>query len=75
MLDENVDYFGYGYIDCREELVPNVALIYWSFRVMVGFGTFLLLLMMVVLWAEYKKKLSNMKWLQWVSLLSIPLVP
>ena len=75
VLDENVDYFGYGYIDCREELVPNVALIYWSFRVMVGFGTFLLLLMMVVLWAEYKKKLSNMKWLQWVSLLSIPLVP
>lgn len=74
VLDKNVDYFGYGYIDSREELVPNVTLVYWAFRVMVGFGTFLLLLMIVVLWAEYKKKLSNMKWLQWVSLLSIPLV-
>ena len=41
---------------------------------MVGFGSFLLLLMIVVLWAEYKKKLVNMKWLQWVALLSIPLV-
>lgn len=74
ILDENVDYFGYGYIENREELVPNVTLIYWAFRVMVGLGTFLLLLMIVVLWMEYKKKLVNMRWLQWVSLLSIPLV-
>ena len=74
ILDENVDYFGYGYIENREELVPNVTLIYWAFRVMVGFGTFLLLLMIVVLWMEYKKKLVNMRWLQWISLLSIPLV-
>ena len=74
ILDENVNYFGYGYIDSREELVPNVTLVYWAFRVMVGFGTFLLLLMIVVLWMEYKKKLVNMRWLQWVSLLSIPLV-
>ena len=74
VLDKNVDYFGYGYIDSREELVPNVPLIYWAFRIMVGFGTFLLLLMAAVLWMEWKGKLKNMKWLQWVSLLSIPLV-
>ena len=74
VLDENVDYFGYGYIESREELVPNVPLIYWAFRAMVGLGTFLLLLMIVVLWMEYKNKLVNMRWLQWISLLSIPLV-
>lgn len=74
ILDDNVEYFGYGYIDSREELVPPVGLVYWAFRVMVGFGTFLLFLMIVVLWMEYKKKLVNMKWLQWLSLLSIPLV-
>ena len=28
VLDENIDYFGYGYIDSREELVPNVPLVY-----------------------------------------------
>ena len=49
-LDENVDYFGYGYIESPEELVPNVPLIYWSFRIMVYFGSFLLLLMIFVLW-------------------------
>ena len=74
LLDENVEYFGYGYIDNTEELVPNVPLIYWSFRVMVYFGSFLLLLMIVVLWMEWKGRLANMKWLQWISLLSIPLV-
>ena len=74
VLDENVEYFGYGYIDSRQELVPPVGLVYWSFRVMVGLGGTLLLLMGVVLWAEYKKRLTSMTWLQWAALLSIPLV-
>jgi cytochrome d ubiquinol oxidase subunit I len=74
ILEENIDYFGYGYIDNKEELVPPVPLVYWSFRVMVGLGSFLLLLIVVVLWADIKKKLENMRWLQWVALLSIPLV-
>jgi cytochrome d ubiquinol oxidase subunit I len=74
VLDENIDYFGYGYIDSREELVPNVPLVYWAFRIMVGFGGLLLCLMFVVLWAERRKRLEGMRWLQWASLLSIPLV-
>ncbi len=74
VLDDNIDYFGYGYIDSPQELVPPVGLVYWAFRVMVGLGGALLLLMGVVLWAEYKKRLSAMKWLQWAALLSIPLV-
>ena len=74
VLDATIDYFGYGYIDSREELVPPVGLVYWAFRVMVGLGGVLLLLMGLVLWAEYKKRLKEMTWLQWVALLSIPLV-
>ena len=73
-LEENVEYFGYGYIDSPQELVPNVPLVYWSFRVMVGLGSFLLLLMIATFWFEYRGKLQDMKWLQWVALLSIPLV-
>ena len=74
VLEENIDYFGYGYIDSPEELIPPVNLIYWAFRVMVGFGGFLLLLMIVVLWAERKRKLERLTWLHHVSLWSIPLV-
>ena len=74
MLDEHVAYFGYGYIDSPEELVPPVTLVYWAFRVMIGFGGFLLLLMIVVLWAERKGKMEHLTWLQRVALWSIPLV-
>ena len=74
ILDDNMQYFGYGYLDSPQELVPPVTLVYWAFRVMVGLGSFLLLLMVVILWAEYKKRIANMKWLLWTALLSIPLV-
>ena len=73
-LEQNIEYFGYGYINSREELVPPVPLVYWAFRIMVGFGGLLLCLMVVVLWAEHRKKLEGMRWLLWASLLSIPLV-
>ena len=73
-LDENIEYFGYGYIDSREELVPPVGLVYWAFRVMVGVGGFLLMLMALILWLERRRRLENKRWLLWVALLSIPLV-
>ena len=74
VLDKNVNYFGYGYMESADELVPNVPLVYWSFRAMVGLGSFLLLLMFVVLWAERKGKMEHLTWLQWIALCSIPLV-
>ena len=73
-MEENMEYFGYGYIDSREELMPPVPLVYWAFRVMVGFGGALLLLMFVVLWAERRGRMEQMRWLQWVAVLSIPFV-
>lgn len=73
-LDENIEYFGYGYIDSKEELVPPVTLVYWAFRVMVYVGGFLLMLMVVVLWLERRNRLKDMRWLLWVAMLSIPLV-
>ena len=74
VLKDNIDYFGYGYIESREQLIPPVPLVYWAFRVMVGVGCFFMLLLVIVLWAEWKKKLEGMKWLQYTALLSIPLV-
>ena len=74
VLEENVEYFGYGYIQDKQELVPAVGMVYWPFRIMVGLGCFLLLLMVVVLWAERKDRIASLTWLQWVALCSIPLV-
>lgn len=74
VLEENIAHFGYGYIESRNELVPPVQLLYWAFRVMVGLGGYLFLLMAAVLWAERKKRLTEMKWLLRIALLSTPLV-
>lgn len=73
-LEDNITFFGYGYIDSREELVPPVPLIYWAFRIMVGLGGFLFVLMIAVFWFERKQRLPQATWLLWLSLLSIPLV-
>lgn len=74
-LSENYRFFGYGYFDSVEEAIPPVALTFYSFRVMVVIGGFLMILLIVVLFAAYRKRwLQEQKWLQWIAILSIPLV-
>lgn len=73
-LTENMPYFGYGYIQQKEDLVPPVGLVYWSFRIMVGLGSFLFLFLIVIAWLEYKKKLEHAHWMHWVGLAAIPMV-
>ena len=62
-LDENVKYFGYGYIKDPTHLVPNVELTFWSFRIMVGLGGYFILFFIIVLIASKKEKLADMRWL------------
>ena len=73
ILDENMPYFGYGYIKDPKSLIPPVGLTFWSFRIMVGLGGFFILLFIVVWWYHRKNKYQNMPWLQKVALWTIPL--
>lgn len=73
MLEENMPYFGYGYIKDTNYLIPPVAITFWSFRVMVGLGGFFILLFLLICWYQYKEKLENKNWLQKVALWTIPL--
>lgn len=54
-LDENVKYFGYGYIKDPAHLVPNVGLTFWSFRIMVGLGGYFILFFIIVLIVSKKR--------------------
>lgn len=74
VLEENVQYMGYGYLEKPEDVIPPVDMVYWSFRVMVGGGMFLALVLLLVLWYGYKGHIEKTKWLQWVAMLSVPLV-
>ena len=74
VLQENMPYFGYGYLQSRNDLIPPVSLVYWAFRVMVGLGAFFLLLMTAILWFECRQTLVQKRWLQHIALWTMPLI-
>lgn len=71
VLRENYPYFGYGYLTDAEETVPNVPLIFYSFRLMVMIGMYFILFFAVVWYFHHKRKLENTRWIQYVGLWSI----
>ena len=38
MMDSNMKYFGYGYLNDKSEAVPFIPINFWAFRIMVGLG-------------------------------------
>lgn len=74
ILDANVQYMGYGYLEAPEDVVPPVGMVYWAFRLMIGLGMFIALVLALVMWFNYKDKLPKMSWLLWAALISVPLV-
>jgi len=72
-LEENYDYFGYGFIKDKKEVIPNVALTFYAFRIMVLLGLFFLIFFVFMWYMNQKDKLKNQKWLLWLSVLAIPL--
>lgn len=73
VLKENMPYFGYGYIKDAKELVPNVPLNFYAFRVMVILSGYFILFFIIILFLVYKQKLTKAWWMQWIALLTIPL--
>lgn len=72
-LDENMQYFGYGYIKETDELVPNVPLNFYAFRVMVMLGGYFILFFAVMLFVAYRKRIENIRWMHYIALITIPL--
>ncbi len=72
-LQEYFRYFGYGYLVSPEDIVPNVGLVFYSFRVMVGLGFFFILLFAVNLWLWKRGRLERYRWWLRIMLWSIPL--
>ena len=72
-LREYFAYFGYGYIDDVQQLVPNVPLLFYSFRVMVGAGCLFILVLGLVWWYNRRDRLASKRWLLHTAVWCIPL--
>jgi cytochrome d ubiquinol oxidase subunit I len=72
-IDQYFRYLGYGYISAPEDVVPNVPLVYWSFRVMVGLGCIFILLFAATLWLSFKGAVEKRRWLLRTMVWMIPL--
>jgi len=54
VLKENMQYFGYGYIRDKAELVPFIPINFWAFRIMVGMGCLFILFFALILILIYR---------------------
>ena len=74
LLQENMPYFGYGYIHDKSELVPFIPINFWAFRIMVGLGCLFILFFALTLFFVYKKSLTTLPhWAYWVAVIMVPL--
>ena len=56
VFEEHKAYFGYGYIQKVEDLIPPLGMVYWSFRIMVGAGFALILVMALLIGTAAKAR-------------------
>jgi len=73
ILDENMKYFGYGHIKNIEDVVPPIALNFYSFHIMVLLGGWFTLLFIIVLFLSTKRDILNYPKILKATLYSIPL--
>lgn len=72
-LDDYFAYFGYGYLGSPQELIPDVPLLFYAFRVMVGAGLLFILLLAAVWWYGRRGTLVRRRTLLRCAMLAVPL--
>lgn len=73
VLKPNMKYFGYGYVESADQLVPFIPLCFWSFRVMVALGVLFILFFAVTLFFVYRRDIARYRWLLISGLVMLPL--
>jgi cytochrome d ubiquinol oxidase subunit I len=66
-------YFGYGFIENPNDLVPSVPLTFYSFHIMVGLGFMFVLLFILSLLFLLKGKLTEKRWFLRLAIIAVPL--
>jgi cytochrome bd ubiquinol oxidase subunit I len=72
-VDDYFRYFGYGFIEDKKMLIPNVPLSFYSFHVMVALGFYFVFLFAMALFYVFKKDFEKKRWFYRLALFSFPL--
>lgn len=72
-LQQYMPYFGYGYLKEPTDIVPPIALTFYSFHVMVGLGMWFIVLFLIVLYLLMANDITRFRKVLWISLFSLPL--
>ena len=82
VLNENMPYFGYGYVKDKQDIVPPIWINFWAFRIMVGLGCLFILFFAVMLAVSYQWPKGLLKkyditslssWHYWAAIMLVPL--
>lgn len=74
MMNAHFAYFGYGYLNSPKDIVPNVPVTFYSFRIMVALGFYFILLFILIIYYQNKDLLEKKRGLLRLALWTIPLV-
>eukprot|EP01022_Parablepharisma_sp_SALTPOND_P030560 TRINITY_DN76627_c0_g1_i1.p4 TRINITY_DN76627_c0_g1~~TRINITY_DN76627_c0_g1_i1.p4 ORF type:complete len:156 (+),score=5.15 TRINITY_DN76627_c0_g1_i1:38-469(+) len=66
-------YLGYGYLDKPTDIVPPIALTFYSFHIMVSLGMWFILLFLSILYLSMANDITKYRKLLWAAVFSIPL--
>ncbi len=72
-LNENFQYFGYGFLTSPDEIIPHVPVTFYSFHIMVALAFWFILIFILALVFVYKDTILNQKWFLRLAFFSIPL--
>ncbi len=73
ILDENMQYFGYGHIKNPEDVVPPIGITFYAFHVMVLLGGWFIFLFAIILYLATKKDIADYRLMLKAALWSLPL--
>lgn len=73
-LTATMPYYGYGFVKSPHDIVPNIPLNFWCFRIMVGMGCLFILFFLLTSHLSFRSKnIDKFPWIHRIALLLIPL--
>lgn len=73
LLNANYSDFGYGYLQSEYDAIPNIPLVFYSFRIMVGLGMLFIALFIATWWYARKRQFDKFRFIPYIAIICVPL--